>query len=197
MSNPTRGMGLEAHSARDGVRPTPSPVFYSVPSSVTVPVRPNDPVIMTSGGTLTPYVAAGGTGLFGVVASVYDSEKRELPDPNASSHSFAGTGSTQRYVTVFRGTDILYKVREDSDSANIAAADIGNNADLVALSSNAGWDPPFVSGWKLDSDTADTTSTLPVRIEGILEADLENPDAGDSDSNKVILVRVNLEQAAV
>lgn len=73
--------------------------------------------------------------------------------------------STGGYVYVSVDPWTVYSIQEDSVSANLAAADVGLNADLVA---GAGDTTTGRSGYELDSDSANTTATLSVRILGLV-----------------------------
>jgi hypothetical protein len=94
-----------------------------------------------------------------------------------------GAASTNRYVLLSRGQDILYEIQEDAVGGAIAAADIGLNADIIVA---AGSSYSKDSGVMLDTSTKATTVTLPLRIVGLAQ----RPD-NDLSANAKVLVTLN------
>lgn len=70
--------------------------------------------------------------------------------------------STARYALVNTDPNARIQVQEDSDTSTLAATNGGQNIDVVV---GAGSTVSGLSGMELDSDTANTTSTLVLRIE--------------------------------
>ena len=135
---------------------------YAVDSAYATALFIGDPVIHagSSDSAGVPQVEAGGTSgqYIGVITGIdpirTDLEKKHIP------------ASTGGYVYVATDPNIVYEIQEDSDTATLAAADVGLNADLVA---GAGDATTGRSGYELDSDSANTTNTLSVRILGLVQ----------------------------
>lgn len=63
--------------------------------------------------------------------------------------------STARYCFVCEDPDVVFEIQEDSDGGALAAANVGNNADIVVGSGDTSGG---ASGMELDSSTAATTA---------------------------------------
>ena len=74
------------------------------------------------------------------------------------------TKAQNYYVLVADDPNILFVAQEDSVGNNLAATDVGNNIDLVA-GTNSG----HLSGWMIDSSTANTGNTRQVQIMQFLQ----------------------------
>lgn len=85
-------------------------------------------------------------------------------DPSNLSLQYR-TASTLRYYLVADAPDLVYKMQEDSDSAALAAADVGENCDIIV---SAGSAVTGVSGMEIDSSTHVTTAAN-VRILRLLK----------------------------
>jgi len=77
---------------------------------------------------------------------------------NFQGHSSA---STANVIQVLVGPDVLYEVQEDAGGGALAITDIGINAAVLAT---AGSTTTGRSAMELDSSTAATTATLPLKI---------------------------------
>jgi hypothetical protein len=73
--------------------------------------------------------------------------------------------STAAYVLVNTNHDDLYEIQEDGVGGQLAAADIGLNADIIAAAGNA---YTKRSGFMLDTSTKAATAALPVKIMGLV-----------------------------
>ena len=78
----------------------------------------------------------------------------------------------------------VYRIQCDDDSATLAAADIGLNANIVVGSGDT-----FTgsSGVELDTDTKNTSATLPLKILGFDD----RPSNEEGVANQDVLVRLN------
>lgn len=74
--------------------------------------------------------------------------------------------STNRVALIAPCYGVLYEVQEDALVTPVAAASVGLNA---AINLAAGSAVTGVSGMMLDSDTVNTTVTLPIRIRGLVK----------------------------
>jgi hypothetical protein len=82
--------------------------------------------------------------------------------------------------------DLIFEVQEDSVGGALAAANVGQNASLIAGNNNG-----FLSGWMLDSSTAAATNTLQVQLLGLARR-IDNAFG----TNAKWLVRINNHQYA-
>lgn len=154
---------------------------YFVPASDATALFVGDPVIIAGGAdadgvpTVTRATAAGAGRITGVVVGVINSSTitgRSRP------------ASTAGYVLVADDPNLLFEIQEDSVGGALAAADIGLNADLVA---GTGSTVTGLSGFMLDTSTKNTTATLQLRIEGLVQR--ADNEVG---ANAKALVRINL-----
>lgn len=77
-----------------------------------------------------------------------------------------GAASTAYYLLVCDDPDTLFEIQEDGDGGNLAATDIGLNADIIVAAGNS---YSLKSGVMLDTSTKATTATLPLKIVGLSE----------------------------
>lgn len=85
-----------------------------------------------------------------------------LAQPSLSAHgTIYRAGSTAAYCLVCDDPDVYFQIQEDSDSAAMAATDVGKNINLVA---GNGSTVTGISGFMLDSNTANTTPTLDFQV---------------------------------
>lgn len=108
------------------------------------------------------------------------------PDPTDLELTYR-KASTARYAEVAVGDAVIMEAQEDSVGGALAAANIGQNIDVVVASS--GDTTSGLSGMQLDSSTAATTNTLPLRLIGLV--DREDNALG---TNAKWLVRLNLSE---
>lgn len=87
-----------------------------------------------------------------------------LPDPTALQKNYR-VASTSRIALVVTDPTVVYEIQEDADTTPIAAASVGLNC---AIATTAGSTTTGVSKMVLDSSTVATTSTLPVKIIGLV-----------------------------
>lgn len=90
---------------------------------------------------------------------------RHEPDRGDSGFINHRLASTLRAAYIPMDRDVIYSVMEDSDGGNLAATDAEANIDFVAGA--GGSTVSGTSGQMLDSSTANTTSSLPLRLLGI------------------------------
>lgn len=74
--------------------------------------------------------------------------------------------TTLRYAMVNTDPNVLFEIQEDSDGNSMPITDVGSNADVVV---GAGSTTSGLSAMELDSTTADTTATLVVAIEQLVQ----------------------------
>lgn len=74
--------------------------------------------------------------------------------------------STLRYVYVADSPDLVMEAQEDAVGGALAITNVGQNADVIV---GAGSTTTGQSGMQIDSSTANTTSTLVLRILGFIQ----------------------------
>jgi hypothetical protein len=165
---------------------------YLVPSTDSTALFIGDPVIVNGtasiptvasefkGHTLPQVIrATAGSGAYttGVVVGV---------EPITNDSTPYRVASTERIVYVSDDPDQLYSIQEDSDTSTLAVTNTQQNADFVI---GTGSTVTSLSAAEINSDTADTTATLQLRIERLLPR--EDNATGD---NAEYIVRFNLHQ---
>lgn len=135
--------------------------LYYVPSSDSTAIFVGDAVKLAgsadSDGVPSVAQAAAGDTVIGVVVGV---------KPVTNDSTIYREASTERYVYVADDPDLLFLVQEDSDGGALAAADVGNNCDLVV---GSGSTQTGLSAMEVDSSTKATT-TAQVRIMRLWDA---------------------------
>lgn len=130
--------------------------------------------------------AAAGNTPVGVVISFEPN-----PDNLAQIHRTASQDINDqedgRYVYVADSPDLVCEVQEDGVGGALAITNVGQNADVVVGSGSA---TTGQSGMELDSSTANTTSTLVLRILGFVQ----RPDNEVGVANAKMLVGFNVHQ---
>jgi hypothetical protein len=149
---PLRDAGSQPHNG--GVE-----MFY-VPASDASALYIGDPVIKNgssdAAGVAGVILATAGGAITGVVQGF-------MPDGTTNMAGYRAA-STAAYVLVNTDPDTLYEIQEDGVGGQLAAADIGLNADFIVAAGNA---YTKRSGVMLDTSTKATTATLPLKIVGL------------------------------
>lgn len=149
---PLRDAGSQPHNG--GVE-----MFY-VPASDATALYIGDPVIKNgssdAAGLAGVIMATAGGAITGVVVGFMPNGTTDIMGYRAAS--------TAAYVLVNTDPDTLYEIQEDGVGGQLAAADIGLNADFIVA---AGSVYNKRSGTMLDTSTKATTATLPLKIVGL------------------------------
>lgn len=178
MANVNMAFGLKPVAPKGGVIQTNE---YYVTSSDGTALFIGDPVIIEGGGDAngksTVIRATGATAarITGVVVGF-------RPDSNIVANGYRAA-NTAAYVLVCDDPEQVYEVQDDSAGGNLAAADVGLNANLIAAAGNTATKR---SGFLLDTSTKATTATHQCRILGFVQ----RPDVEIGAYTKV-LVRLN------
>ena len=156
---------------------------YYIPSTDSTAVFQGDIVKLAGGadanGVSTVAQAAAGDKPVGVVMFF---------EPNPSDLSMLyRAASTNRYVYVADSPDLVLEIQEDGVGGALAAANVGQNADIVVASGST---TTGQSGMELDSSTAATTSTLVFNILGFSQ----KTDNEVGSANAKVLVTYNVHQ---
>lgn len=111
------------------------------------------------------------------------------PDPSNLNVPYTTyrTASTLRVAYVADSPDLVMEVQEDAVGGALAITNIGQNVDFVVAAASA---VTGASGMQVDSSTAATTSTLPLRL--VQFADRVDNEIGSA--NAKVLVAFNVHQ---
>ena len=182
MANSNTPFGLRPVRHRNGAPYNGAATRYYVPASDSTALCLGDPVIIAGSAdadgvaTVTRATAAGGNYLLGAVVSV---------EPVTRDSTVYREASTARYVWVADDPDIVFEIQEDGVGGALAAANVGQNVDLVAA---AGSTVTGFSGFMADSSTAATTNPLQLRILGFSQKIGNEPGS----ANAKMEVAINL-----
>jgi len=185
MANVNAATGFSPVCYRSGAPYNGAVNTYYVPASDGTALYVGDPVIIAGSAdsrgipTITRATAGSGAYTSGVVVGF-------APDPDNLTLTYR-PASTARYVLVADDPNLLFAIQEDSAGGALAATNVGQNADFVA---GAGSTTTGLSGFQLDSSTANTTNTLQCRIERLL-----NQEDNEIGTNAKWLVSFNLHQS--
>lgn len=150
MANVDAPRGLRPVKHLDGSPYNGAANLYYVPSSDSTAIFLGDAVKSAGSadadGVPSIAQAAAGDALLGVVVGI-----KPVTDESLNYRA----ASTERYVFVADAPDLVFEVQEDSDGGALAAANVGNNADLVV---GTGSTTTGTSAMEIDSSTAATTS---------------------------------------
>ena len=136
-----------------------------------------DLVQMTADGYLDVY-AAGETGFIGVMVGKVPAGSTTVLGKqgehflSADSPVLSGAAANQSaanatdMILVCTAPDAIFEMQEDGDTDPLELADVGANIEIIngGISATTG-----ISGMELDSDTHNTTNTLPFRLLGLVQ----------------------------
>lgn len=129
--------------------------------------------------------AAAGDAVVGAVVG-FDVNPANLDTPQVRA------ASTARYVYVVDDPNALFVAQEDGDTTPIAMASVGLNANIIVAAAST---ITGASGMQIDSSTASTTATLPLKlIAPLAVSDNELTTSGQSYTRWV--VKINNHQLA-
>lgn len=183
MPNANVAFGLKPVRRSHGGTPNFAAREYYVPASDATALFVGDPVILAGSAdaslvypSVTRATAGATNRITGVVVGF-------RPTDGIIALGYRAA-STEAWALVIDDPDQLYEIQDDSVGGNLAAADIGLNADLVAGTGSA---VSKKSGFMLDTSTKATGATLQCRIVGLV--DRADNEVG---ANAKVLVRLNL-----
>ena len=133
---------------------------------------------------VTQATAGSGGAVFGVVTGF-----EANPDGLGDQYRKA---LTKRFCQVALAEGNYFEVQSDDDATALAEAGVGLNADFIVA---AGSTVYGLSGMELDSNTANTTTTLQLQIVGLVDRP-DNLLAGTGSANKNAIVRFNTRAAS-
>lgn len=168
MANRNAPFGLSPFGYLNGSPWNGQARMYCIPSTdSTNAYAIGDPVVLAGSAdakgipTVTLATAGYGNAITGVIVGaggiVYGGPGA---NPNNLNTTVVPVTKAQNYyVLVADDPNILFMAQEDSVGNNLAATDVGSNIDLVA-GTNSG----YLSGWMIDSSTANTGSTRQLQL---------------------------------
>ena len=168
MANRNAPFGLSPFGYLNGSPWNGQARMYCIPSSdATNAYAIGDPVVLAGSAdtkgipTVTLATAGYGNAVTGVIVGaggiVYGGPGAN--PANLNTTVVPVTKAQNYYVLVADDPNILFMAQEDSVGNNLAATDVGNNIDLVA-GTNSG----YLSGWMIDSSTANTGNTRQLQL---------------------------------
>ena len=157
---------------------------YSIGDTQSTAIFTGDPVKYKSDGTVE--VATAGDPVVGVFGGCFYTDPT-TSKPTWSPYFPAALAPGDAKAFVWDNPMQTFIVQQDSDSSNLVAANLNENADLVF---NAGNTVTGVSGVEIDSSSADVTATLQVRLIDFYNVPSNNTTA----NNSVFVVKINNSQ---
>ncbi len=172
MPNANTPFGLRPLEYQSGSAYNGQARMYCIPNSDDTNVYAiGDPVTLAGSadarGVPTVTLMTPGSGMVGVIVGaplggVYGGAS---VDPNANQLTVApATKNRDYYVMVADDPYILFEVQEIGTGTQLTAGEVGFNANLVAGTNNG-----YVSGWLLTNTTEAGTSTLDVKLLGLVQ----------------------------
>jgi hypothetical protein len=186
MANKDAAFGLRAIGKVGQNRDAQGLSEYSIAASATA-IYQNDPVKMTSGGTIG--VAAAGDALLGSLNGVFYTDASSSK-PTWANHLAASNAATDIVGFVADDPYQRFEIQSNNTGAS-AATDVFNVADIEYT---AGATPNFVSKVELDDATLAAGSSAQLTILGV-SRDPDNSDLTSANVNWI--VRINEHNLAL
>jgi len=186
MANKDAAFGLRAIGKVGQNRDAQGLSEYSIAASATA-IYQNDPVKMTSGGTIG--VAAAGDALLGSLNGVFYTDASSSK-PTWANHLAASNAATDIVGFVADDPYQRFEIQSNNTGAS-AATDVFNVADIAYT---AGATPNFVSKVELDDATLAAGSSAQLTILGV-SRDPDNSDLTAANVNWI--VRINEHNLAL
>jgi len=101
----------------------------------------------------------------------------------------AATAAVVKYIMVADDPNLIMEVQEDADTSTVAVTQLGLNFNFVV---GSGSTTTGTSAMQLDSNTGNTTNTLPLKLVGFARR-VDN-DLADASGYKKCLVKFNAHQ---
>ena len=169
--------------------------MYAIQTTPTTNTFVGDLMVRSAGSLLTPHMgqllevivqgagAAGAT--VGACLALFDDHMKPVSHMITTD---AGDGTIAGYALIADHPDQEYIMAEDGDTASIAAASVGLNADCI--STHAGDTTTGRSKMEIDSDSAAVTISLAVKILGVHPEDTISA-AGAAGNHCRFIVKIN------
>lgn len=141
-------------------------------------------------GGVYPAVERAGVTTSGVLVGAIVGFEPDYSNLNAGMYR---TASTRRVAFVADSPDLVFACPQDGASSTVfAAADVGLNCDIVVSAGVT--TAPYASTMMVDSSTATTTNTAPLRVVGVLAS--PDNDVTSTSRPAELLVMINTHQNA-
>lgn len=170
MANSNTPFGLHPLEYLSGAAYNDQARMYAIPSTDLNAYAIGDPVTLAgsadANGVATVVLMTPGSSFVGVVvgfgAKVYGGAG---VDPSApETIIIPATKARAYYVMVSDDPNIIYEAQEIGTGTTFLATEVGLNANLVAGTNNG-----YVSGWTINNATEATTSSLDVKLLGLVQ----------------------------
>lgn len=141
--------------------------MYCIPSSDGNAFAVGDPLTLAGSadaqGVPTVTLATAGTGnlVLGSLVSPAGAQKygEQYGVPAETPVVIPATKTRAYYVMVEDDPNVIFEIQEDNDSSSLAAADVGENCNLISGTNNG-----YISGWQLDSSSHAAGATLQCKL---------------------------------
>lgn len=175
MANANRPSGLSPVKHITGAPFNGQGNIYQIAAADTNAYAIGDPVISSGNGDANGVpgitIAAATGAIRGVILGLGISTGNAIDfgsglfNPNNLNSTIrpSGAQATDWYALVADSPDIIFEIQEGNDATPPTAANIGNNTNLFAGANNG-----FQSGWTFDSTLIAGTSTLQIRLLGLV-----------------------------
>ena len=154
---------------------------YSIGDNQGTAIFTGDPVKYKNDGTVE--VATNSDALVGVFMGCFYTDPT-TKKPTFRNHFPASLSPGDAIAFVADDPDQLYIAQQDSDSANIVAADLNLNANMIF---GAGNTTTGNSGVEIDSSSKNTTATHQVRLIDFYDV----PSNDATANNSILVVKIN------
>ena len=154
---------------------------YSIGDNQCTAIFTGDPVKPKSDGTIE--VATASDALLGVFMGCFYTDPT-TKKPTFRNHFPASLSPGDAIAFVADDPDQLFIAQQDSDSANIVAADLNLNANMIF---GAGNTTTGNSGVEIDSSSKNTTATHQVRLIDFYDV----PSNDATANNSILVVKIN------
>ena len=154
---------------------------YSIGDNQSTAIFTGDPVKPKADGTIE--VATASDALLGVFMGCFYTDPT-TKKPTFRNHFPASLSPGDAIAFVADDPDQLFIAQQDSDSANIVAADLNLNANMIF---GAGNTTTGNSGVEIDSSSKNTTATHQVRLIDFYDV----PSNDATANNSILVVKIN------
>ena len=170
MANANRPSGLSPVRYLNGAPWTGGGNIYCIPSTDNNAFAIGDPLVLAGGAdgngvaTVTLATAGATNSVLGPIVSMGGTKYGgALADPtNLNTIVIPATKAHDYYVLVVDDPMVVFEIQEVGTGTYLTAAEVGNNADLLAGTNNG-----YVSGWLLNNVGEGTGATLQVKLLGL------------------------------
>ncbi len=170
MANADRPSGLSPVRYLNGSPWNGAANIYHIDSTEANAIAIGDPVASSgdahTNGIASVTLGAAGAALRGVVLAIGSvaGESTYIDPTDLTLRVAPATKTKDYYALVVDDPNVIFEVQEVSGGTALTSAAVGLNADLVAGTNNG-----YLSGWELNNVGEATTSTLNVKLLGLVQ----------------------------